>query len=304
LDYINLAYRSMYSLWREEDDFTSASKLEEWFEMNIWANLIDPAFREMEIDLVREGMCLSSSDRENIDRSDGIFRLRKKHLEFGAIEAGRNREGTKGTKLLTDSLKMSKMLKDMINALATECNMKEDVLRKLQIAGILQGANMMQVITVDLPKGYVTRIHRRKFYEVPGRLNKNQSLGLIIMEVLFVKSVIKQALNLINESEVDFEHFLNNYYENDGFQTPPQNIYKDFYYELWVAKNAIKRLKRAREVGKKMRPCILIQHKWIEFMHHPNGLIVKQLAEHYKLLWTIREEMRQYQEKSNFEINL
>ncbi|CAG8668622.1 23488_t:CDS:2 [Cetraspora pellucida] len=219
LDYINLAYRSMYSLWRGEDDFTSASKLEGWFEMNIWAHLVDPAFREMETDLVRgEGMCLSSSDRKNTDR------LRNKRLEFGAIEAGRNWEGTKGTKLLTNSLKMSKMLKDMINVLATECNMKEDVLRKLQIAGILQGANMMQVITVDLPMGYVTCIHRRKFYEVPGRLNKYQPLGFIIMEVLFVKSVIKQTLNLINESKVDFEHFLNNYYENDGSQTPPQNI--------------------------------------------------------------------------------
>ncbi|CAG8665210.1 8242_t:CDS:1, partial [Acaulospora morrowiae] len=236
LDYINLAYRSMYSLWRGEDDFTSVPKLEGWFEMNIWAHLVDPAFREMETDLVRgERMCLSSSDRKNIDRSendrkkigkkgDGIFRLRKKRLEFGAIEAGRNWEGTKGTKLLTDSLKMSKMLKDMINVLATECDMKEDVLRKLQIAGILQGANMMQVITVDLPMGYVTRIHRRKFYEVPGRLNKYQPLGFIIMEVLFVKSVIKQTLNLINESKVDFEHFLDNYYENDGFQTLPQNI--------------------------------------------------------------------------------
>ncbi|CAG8753401.1 17219_t:CDS:2, partial [Dentiscutata erythropus] len=132
LDYINLAYRSMYSLWRGEDDFISASRLEGWFKMNLWAHLIDPAFHVIEIDLVREeGMCLLSSDRKNIDR------LRNKHLEFGVIEAGRNWEATKGTKLLTDSLKASKMLKDMINVLATEYNMKEDVLRKLQIAGIL-----------------------------------------------------------------------------------------------------------------------------------------------------------------------
>jgi len=55
------------------------------------------------------------------------------------------------------------------------------------------------------------------------------------------------------------------------------------YYELWTV-NAIKRIKRAREVGKKMRACVLIQHKWIEFMYRPNGLIVKQLAEHCKLL--------------------
>ncbi|CAG8660637.1 17832_t:CDS:1 [Cetraspora pellucida] len=119
---------------------------------------------------------------------------------------------------------MSKMLKDMINVLATECNMKEDVLRKLQIAEILQKANMMQVIIIDLSMRYVTHIHHQKFYEVPGRLNKYQPLGFIIIEVLFIKSVIKQTLNLINELKVDFEYFLNNYYENYGSQTPPQNI--------------------------------------------------------------------------------
>ncbi|RIB16131.1 hypothetical protein C2G38_2190818 [Gigaspora rosea] len=111
--------KSMYSLWRREDDFTSTSKLEGWFEIIIWTHLVDFAFRKMETDLVR---------------GEGI--LLNKRLEFGAIEAERNGEVTKGTKLLAYSLKMSKMLKDMINVLATECNMKEDVLRKLQIAGI------------------------------------------------------------------------------------------------------------------------------------------------------------------------
>ncbi|CAG8711491.1 8536_t:CDS:1, partial [Funneliformis caledonium] len=77
------------------------------------------------------------------------------------------------------------MLKDMINELASKCNMKEDIVRKLQVAGILQGANMMQVITADLPMGYVTRIRRRKFYEVSDCLNRNQPLAYIIMDVLF-----------------------------------------------------------------------------------------------------------------------
>jgi len=63
------------------------------------------------------------------------------------------------------------------------------------------------------------------------------------------------------------------------------------YYELWIS-NAIRKLKRARKVGKKMRACILIQRKWIEFMYHPNSLIVKQLAEHYTLLWSVREDIR------------
>ncbi|CAG8711479.1 8535_t:CDS:2 [Funneliformis caledonium] len=62
LNYINLAYRSMYSLWKGEVNFTSAQKLEGWFEMNVWAHLVDPVFCGMEIELVRgEGQSLSSS---------------------------------------------------------------------------------------------------------------------------------------------------------------------------------------------------------------------------------------------------
>ncbi|CAG8519357.1 7616_t:CDS:2, partial [Funneliformis caledonium] len=238
LDYINLAYRSMYSLWKGESNFNSSSKLEGWFEMNVWAHLVDPAFRGMEIELVRgEGQSLSSSNRKNIDRTvndrkkigkkgDGIFRLRNNHLEFGAIEAGRNWEGSKGTKFLTDSLKMCKMLKDILNELASECNMKEDIVRKLQTAGILQGANMMQVITADLPMGYVTRIRRRKFYEVPSRLSNYQSLAFIIMEVLALKSIIKRTFNLVNES-IDFEQFLD---ENDEPQTPLEIVDNESEY--------------------------------------------------------------------------
>ncbi|RHZ71752.1 hypothetical protein Glove_253g30 [Diversispora epigaea] len=52
------------------------------------------------------------------------------------------------------------------------------------------------------------------------------------------------------------------------------------------------RVKRAREVGRKIQACITIQRKFIEFMYKPDGMTAKQLAIHFKLLWEIREEMR------------
>ncbi|CAG8836243.1 10664_t:CDS:1, partial [Racocetra persica] len=140
-------------------------KLEGWYEMNIWSHLIDPAFYNVNIDLIRgEGMSLASSDRKNVERTtsdrkkvgrkgDGVFRLHKDRLEFGAIEAGRDWEGQCGSKIITDSLKICKMLKDMLNQLAIECNMKENHVRKLRVVGMLQSGNRMQVITADLSKG-------------------------------------------------------------------------------------------------------------------------------------------------------
>nr|CAG8581599.1 8058_t:CDS:1 [Entrophospora candida] len=176
-------------------------------------------------------MSLASSDRKNHERSvadrkmigrkgDGVFRLCKKRLEFGAIEAGRKWEGQHGTKYLTDSLKLCKMLKDMLAQLSTECDWIEDLVRKLQVVGILQGASRIQVITMDYPKGYIFRVQRRKVHEVAGRLIKSAPLALVLKEILCAKSIIIQTLDIINKkNDVNVENFLDDD-EQDGFCTP------------------------------------------------------------------------------------
>jgi len=51
------------------------------------------------------------------------------------------------------------------------------------------------------------------------------------------------------------------------------------YYELWIS-NAIRRLKRAREVGKKIQACIKIQRKILEWIYRPDGFNAHKLALH------------------------
>ncbi|CAG8636364.1 6013_t:CDS:2, partial [Ambispora gerdemannii] len=85
---------------------------ESWYEMNVWSHLVDPAFHDLNIDLVRgEGMSCVSSDRKNLtrtinDRKKIGRKGDKDRLEFGAIEAGRKWEEQCGTKYMTDSLKL------------------------------------------------------------------------------------------------------------------------------------------------------------------------------------------------------
>ena len=62
------------------------------------------------------------------------------------------------------------------------------------------------------------------------------------------------------------------------------------YYELWIS-NAIRRLKRARDVGKKIQACIKIQRKIVEWIYRPDGFNAQNLALHYACLQNIREEM-------------
>ncbi|CAG8788497.1 4999_t:CDS:2, partial [Dentiscutata erythropus] len=237
LDFINGSYRGILRLWEMEENPINDSLLEGWYEMNMWSRVIDPAFDNLNIDLVRgEGMSHASSDRKNLTRAtndrkklgrkgDGVFRLRKDRLEFGAIEAGRKWEGKSGTKYMTDSLKICKMLKDMLNQLAIECGMKEDLVRKLQVVGILNGANRIQVMTVDLPKGYITRIQRRKVYEIAGRLSKSKPLAFALKEVLCAKSIIMQTFDIINKKDdVDPEIFLDDSDDQNGYYTPPRTV--------------------------------------------------------------------------------
>ena len=70
------------------------------------------------------------------------------------------------------------------------------------------------------------------------------------------------------------------------------NEYALHRYGLWV-QNAIKKVKRAREVGKKIRACIKIQRKVVEWIYRPDGLMATELALHYACLQNIRAEMCQ-----------
>ncbi|PKY61050.1 hypothetical protein RhiirA4_431557 [Rhizophagus irregularis] len=113
-------------LKKDDDDFTlDSSKLEGWFQHNIWSFIIDLAFRiNSRINLIcGKGMSLTFSDRKNntscdtdygisfndsrdVDqkkigkKGDGIFRLKGDRLEFGAIEAKKKWKDRNGRKLI------------------------------------------------------------------------------------------------------------------------------------------------------------------------------------------------------------
>ncbi len=213
LNYVNFAYRAMHILWEKEHDFTlDQSRLEGWYEHNIWSHLIDPVFHDLEIELVRgEGMSLSSSDRKNDEeqnsdrkkigrKGDGIFRISKDRLEFGAIEAGRKWEGANGRKYITDSLKLSKMLRDMLVKLIMTFKGNEQKMRQLQTVGILHSANRFQLLTMDIPKGYICRTKRLNFHEVASRIN-DPPLAFVIKDILRAKAIITRTFELMKQGK-------------------------------------------------------------------------------------------------------
>ncbi|CAH1766573.1 2779_t:CDS:2, partial [Entrophospora sp. SA101] len=87
----------------------------------------------------------------------------------------------------------------------------------------------------------------------------------------------KDYIELKSRSETS-----NSYFEKEAIRR----------YELWM-QNAIRRVKHAREIGRKIRAVNVIQQKWLEYFYRPDGLCASELTLHYQLLWAVREEMRQ-----------
>ena len=88
---------------------------------------------------------------------------------------------------------------------------------------------------------------------------------------------------------IGFEKYLNLKNRSNVNNLGQSEIY---IYELWL-ENATAKLKRAREVGKRIRAATIIQKKWLEFMYRPNGIVAVYLATHYNLLKEDREIKRQ-----------
>jgi hypothetical protein len=216
LNYVHLVYSIIHTLWENEDFTLDSSRLEGWYQHNIWSPIIDPAFHNSKINLVRgEGMSTASSDRKNDARcdadrkkigkkADGIFRLKGDRLEFGGIEAGRKWEGKNGRKHLQDSKKLSKMLRDMLVQLTKECNGDEQVVRKLQTVGMLHSANRFQLLTMDIPNGYMCRVKRFDIREVAGQIN-NPPLAFVIKDILIAKAIMMQTLELVQEKRSNLD---------------------------------------------------------------------------------------------------
>jgi len=92
------------------------------------------------------------------------------------------------------------MLRDMLVVLITKCKGNEQIARQLQTVGILHSGNRFQLLTMDVPNGYVCRVQRLDFNEVAGRIN-DPPLAFVIKDVLRAKEIIMQTLNLVQQGK-------------------------------------------------------------------------------------------------------
>ncbi|KAI8595680.1 hypothetical protein EDD21DRAFT_280200, partial [Dissophora ornata] len=125
-------YRAVLNIFAEytsiSQDIRGNENSEGWFAVHVSGALIDGLLSDLpSVQLLRgEKMSVSSSIRKNQTRDitsakafgrkvDGIFASRHSSKEYGAIEVGKKDEGAAGSKVLTDGLKIAKIMKDMFD---------------------------------------------------------------------------------------------------------------------------------------------------------------------------------------------
>ncbi|KAG2175299.1 hypothetical protein INT44_007787, partial [Umbelopsis vinacea] len=171
-----------------------------WYMLRIWS-MVDRLFDNMPgLETVRgDSASISTSLRKNEERtSSSVIRMKRKIMgrrgdlllqkgtaEYGCAEAGAKFDGPNGSKRMVESgLKTPKMLKDMLNNLAIICQQEEARVVGLRTVGFILSGLTMEILTMDAPNGYITRLTRSKLYQVPKEVSSVNAILLPLLSVL------------------------------------------------------------------------------------------------------------------------
>lgn len=168
-------YRTILGIWGIYGDHVEElqyDQSETFYAQNVWGVLIDVLLKNIpDIKTFREEKCsIASARRRNTGRDleskksmghkiDSIFVSKKTTLEFAAIEAGKKGEGRAGTKILTDTRKLAKLLKDMMDHLIASTPYLGSRRRELELLGMLQSGMHVDIVSLDQVSGRYCRLN-------------------------------------------------------------------------------------------------------------------------------------------------
>ncbi|KAG0325571.1 hypothetical protein BGZ99_000454 [Dissophora globulifera] len=194
---LHQAMLDLASVYRNYRYRLPPNKPEAWYRTKIWGFLwkVIDANGILEIDL-GEVTSSASSLRKNGERVletkqfqgrkiDGIVTCCVTNLEICAMEAGKTDQGTNGTKVLQDSVKMAKVLKDMFDAICSQCSAQpESIRRDLRVYGILVSGLRMDFVSFRYLEGRFFRMQTEDTIHLPSAWDDDGiATGTIIASV-------------------------------------------------------------------------------------------------------------------------
>ncbi|KAI9006744.1 hypothetical protein CLU79DRAFT_712321, partial [Phycomyces nitens] len=219
LDWIK---QSIHTLLQEyELDSFANDHSENWFNIHVWC-IIDRCFGNLKgIEIIRgEATSVASAVRKNTKRTledvyNSVrknmgrrfdFLLRENHpkstnsLEYGAAEVAKRYDLNSNKMIIERNSKLPRVLKDMLDMLLQE---KQGDASKFCTFGVVHSGLYMQVISVDRPNGYITRVNEGKPLQIPVDVRSfGEKVLPILVQVYHLKQSVKSVYENVRLSQI------------------------------------------------------------------------------------------------------
>ncbi|KAF9324542.1 hypothetical protein BG006_000437 [Podila minutissima] len=188
-------------------------KKESWYTTKVWGFLwkIIDGGGVLEYE-PGETTSAASSLRKNSERDleskqsqgrkiDGIVSCSATNLEICAVEAGKLDQGQSGTKILQDSVKMAKVMKDMFDAIHTRSNGSEDVKRELRTYGLLISGTRIDIVSFRHLEGRFYRMQTEDSVTLPPVWDEHgvssKTIVALVYKLMLFKSRVERMAHKI-----------------------------------------------------------------------------------------------------------
>ena len=236
--YIHMVFLHLLDEYESPKNRLMQPHAEGWYAVNIWDVLIDKAFLNVsDIDLVRGETCsVASSNRRNDDeiyrmkgnrkalghRINGIIQNIVNNYEYGGIEVTKTCQGPHDRKQLGDSLKLTKLLKDIFHQQSCVVDYNEEIVKKIEIVGLLHSRLQLQQFLIDFGDGSCLRLKKEITRNIPLHLSDVIELIHTIASILQAKLRIQCCIEVM-KNEPEDESFLQEITQPPSRPSTPPN---------------------------------------------------------------------------------
>ncbi|CAG8630227.1 15422_t:CDS:2, partial [Funneliformis mosseae] len=211
-EWIQVTLRHLCNLYENPSAPLFREQYEDWFTVNLFGNCFDFLMRHprMSTDIKRtDAPSTASANRKNRARKpkqrkltgrkiDGIIHHPTYNIELGALEAARSFVNDGDRKLLIESFKMPKTLKDILVDMirSKRCNDKE--VNKLVAIGILHFRYNIQFVRLWLAGGSICIFSKDDIHSISDHFSKTSHLDFL----KFLKAIVRSQIIIENNLKV------------------------------------------------------------------------------------------------------
>ncbi|KAF9432537.1 hypothetical protein BGZ76_010657 [Entomortierella beljakovae] len=212
-----LLYRTMFSLsllYEDHNNKLPLTKLESWYTSEVWSIFLKIIVvgNDSLTFTPGEKCSVASGERRNSSRLDvstrqaigskldGLISGGEAFDELLAIEVARFDSGTKGTKFLSDGVKIAKVMKDMYDRIFNHCRWSESEKENLEVYGLLISQFRVDFLSLRRLKGRYYRLQREESITVPTEWTDEsiRRILALISEFLLLRMRVESMAKNIN----------------------------------------------------------------------------------------------------------